>query len=146
MIELEYVQAGDYLIPALTLGEPEEDTRPLGKYGLMRFRHLRDSDKYLYSLLVIRGQLHSHLGEIDETANRRVESFIEEALKKNPIPEDLKNTDPLEWAGRMENLASQAEEIVTRELIFTSPTRVSYLEEQDLPETEEEEETRNMPF
>jgi hypothetical protein len=117
MTELEYVQAGDYLIPALTLGEREE-TRPLGKYGLMRFRHLRDNDKYQYSLLEIRGQLDSHLREIDETAERRVESFMEAALKKSPIPEDLKNTDPLEWAGRMENLKAQAEEIVTRELIF----------------------------
>ena len=141
MAELEYVKAGDYLIPALTLGEEAET--PLGKYGLMRFRHLRDSDKFQYSLLEIRGQLDSHLREIDETANRRVESFIEEALKKNPIPEDLKNTDPLEWAGRMENLKEQAEEIVTRELIFTPPTRTGHLRDADLPEPEEE---ADMPF
>ena len=141
MAELEYVKAGDYLIPALTLGEEAET--PLGKYGLMRFRHLRDSDKFQYSLLEIRGQLDSHLREIDETANRRVESFMEEALKKNPIPEDLKNTDPLEWAGRMENLKAQAEEIVTRELIFTPTTRTGHLRDADSPETEEE---ADMPF
>ena len=141
MAELEYVRAGDYLIPALTLGEEAET--PLGKYGLMRHRHLRDNDKFQYSLLEIRGQLDSHLREIDETANRRVESFIEETLKRNPIPEDLKNTDPLEWAGRMENLKAQAEEIVTRELIFTPPTRTGYLRDTDLPETEEE---ADMPF
>ena len=143
MTELEYVQAGDYLIPALTLGETSDE--PLGKYGLMRFRHLRDNDKYLYSLLEIRGQLDSHLAEIDETAARRVESFMEEALKKDPIPEDLKNANPLEWAGRMENLKAQAEEIVTRELIFTAPTRGSYLKERDLTE-EEAEELMETPF
>ncbi|MDR1510864.1 MAG: TnpV protein [Synergistaceae bacterium] len=137
------MQAGDYLIPALTLGEDAE--RPLGKYGLMRFRHLRDNDKYLYSLLEIRGQLDSHLAEIDETAARRVESFMEEALKKNPIPEELKNTNPLEWIGRMENLKAQAEEIVTRELIFTPPTRGGYLKERDLTE-EEAEELMEAPF
>ena len=112
----------------------------------MRFRHLRDNDKFQYSLLEIRGQLDSHLKEIDETANRRVESFMEEALKKNPIPEDLKNTDPLEWAGRMENLKAQAEEIVTRELIFTTPTRMSYLRDSDSPEPEELDGLPNMPF
>jgi hypothetical protein len=143
MTELEYVQVGDYLIPALTLGEEAE--KPLGKYGLMRFRHLRDNDKYLYSLLEIRGQLDSHLREINETAYQRVESFMEESLKKNPIPEDLKNTDPLEWVGRMENLKAQAEEIVTRELIFTPPTRMSFLEKSDLTEDEPEELT-DMPF
>jgi hypothetical protein len=149
MKELEYVQAGDYLIPALELEETEEETRPLGKYGLMKFRHLRDNDKFQYSLLEIRGQLDSHLREIDETAAARVESFMEEELKKHPIPEDLKNTDPLEWAGRMENLKAQAEEIVTRELIFTPPTHVSYLAdlaEANLPELEEPEELLNMPF
>ena len=119
MAELEYVKVGDYQIPALTIGAEGAEMMPLGKYGLMRFRHLRDNNKYLYSLLEIRGQLDSHLREIDETAALRVESFIEEALKKNPIPEDLKNSDPLEWVGRMENLKAQAEEIVTRELIFT---------------------------
>jgi hypothetical protein len=145
MIELEYVQAGDYLIPALTLGDTPE--RPLGKYGLMRFRHLKDNDKYLYSLLEMRGQLDRHLAEIDETANRRVESFMEEALKENPIPEDLKNTNPLEWVGRMENLKAQAEEIVTRELIFTPPTRVSYLSDTNPPKMlEPEEELLEMPF
>jgi hypothetical protein len=142
MTELEYVQAGDYLIPALTLGKEADE--PLGKYGLMRFRHLKDNDKYLYSLLEIRGQLDSHLAETDETANRMVESFMKEALKKDPIPEDLKNTNPLEWAGRMENLKAQAEEIVTRELIFTPPTRPSYLGEAD--STEMEDETQETPF
>lgn len=118
MAKLDYLKAGDYQIPALTLGTGQEETRPLGKYGLMRFRHLRDNDKYLYSLLETRGQLDSHLREIDETATARVESFIADSLKKEPIAEELKNSDPLEWAGRMENLRARAEEIVTRELIF----------------------------
>jgi hypothetical protein len=71
---------------------------------------------------------------------------MEEALKKNPIPEDLKNTDPLEWAGRMENLKAQAEEIVTRDLIFTPPTRMSHLRDTELQETEELDGLPNMPF
>ncbi|MDR1648813.1 MAG: TnpV protein [Synergistaceae bacterium] len=143
MAELEYVQAGDYLIPALTLEDRPD--KPLGKYALMRHRHLKDNDNFQYNLLMIRGQLYSHLAEIDETAARRVESFMEEALKKDPIPEDLKNTNPLEWVGRMENLKAQAEEIVTRELIFTPPTRGSYMKERDLTE-EEAEELMETPF
>jgi hypothetical protein len=116
MAELTYHWEGDYQIPDLTLGELPE--RQIGKYGLMRFRHLQDYDKVLYTTLELKGQLDSHLAEIDETANLRVENFMEEALKRNPIPEELKNTDPLAWVGRMENLKAQAEEIVTRELIF----------------------------
>ena len=118
MTELEYVKTGDYLIPNLKLTQSETESEPLGKYGLMRYRYLREYNKYLYTLLEIRGELDSHLREIDEAAVSRVERFMAESLKKEPIPEDLKNSNPLEWMGRMENLKAQAEEIVMTELIF----------------------------
>jgi hypothetical protein len=70
---------------------------------------------------------------------------MEEGLKENPIQEELKNTNPLEWVGRMENLKAQAEEIVTRELIFTPPTRGNYPKGADLTE-EELTEMTETPF
>jgi hypothetical protein len=138
MAKLEYVEAGDYLIPALTLGE--EQRKPLGKYGLMRFRHLKENDKVRYTILELKGQLDSHLAETDETAALRVEGFIEEMLKTNPAPD--RTTDPMAWVGHMENLKARAEEIVTRELIFTPPERMRYLQET----IQEPEELMNMPF
>ena len=36
-MDIEYIQEGDYLIPNLILDvDPEENAKPLGKYGLMR--------------------------------------------------------------------------------------------------------------
>jgi hypothetical protein len=124
MRELNYVQAGDYQIPDVTV----EDLMgplpkgPLGKYGRMRLDHLMEHDEFMYNLLWMRGDLPGHIREIQETASRRVEQFMEESLKKNPIPEEMKNADPMGYVGRMENLLAQAEEIVTRELIFTEPS------------------------
>jgi len=39
------------------------------------------------------------------------------ALEKDPVPEALKDTDPLAWAGQMNALKARAEEIVKTELI-----------------------------
>ena len=36
---IEYIQNGDYLIPNLTL--PAEETKPLGKYGMLRKTYLK---------------------------------------------------------------------------------------------------------
>ncbi|MDL2263063.1 TnpV protein [Synergistaceae bacterium OttesenSCG-928-I11] len=114
MMEIEYVQAGDYLIPAIELDDVP--TKPLGKYALMRRRHLETNDKVLYTTLQLKGELYSHLEEVDETARRQVNLFIERTLEKEPAPD--KTNDPMAWVGCMENLKARAEEIVTRELIF----------------------------
>ena len=114
MTELEYVQVGDYLLPALELDEAASE--PLGKYGRMRLRHLQTNDKKAYTVMEIKGELDIHLREIDRTAKRQVNQFIEDMLKVEPAPD--KTSDPMGWVGHMENLKARAEEIVTRELIF----------------------------
>ena len=115
MAEITYRQAGDYLIPNIELDDAPKE--PLSKYSLMRLRYLQQNDKVYYTMLQIEGRLYSHLEEVQATANRRVERFIESMLKKEPAPD--RNADPLGWAGHMGNLKARAEEIVTQELIFT---------------------------
>ena len=114
MAEITYKQVGDYLIPDIELDDAPRE--PLSKYGLIRLRHLQQNDKVYYTMLQIEGCLYSHLEEIQESANRQVEQFIESMLKKEPVPD--RNADPLGWVGHMENLKARAEEVVTRGLIF----------------------------
>ena len=113
-MEIEYMQAGDYLIPAIELDDVP--LKPLGKYALMRLRHLKENAKVQYTILTMKGELYSHLEEMDETARQQVNQFIETTLEKEPAPD--KTSDPMAWVGHMENLKARAEEIVTRELIF----------------------------
>lgn len=114
MPDIEYMKTGDYYIPALTTDDIPE--KPIGKYGLMRRRHLEQNDKVLFTLLQLEDRLYRHLAEIDDTARNQVELFIEQMLRKEPPPD--RNTSPMEWVRHMEMLKLQAEEIVTRELIF----------------------------
>ena len=43
---------------------------------------------------------------------------MKQMLEKNPIDENLKNTDPLKWTGLMNNYKHFAEEIIYLELIY----------------------------
>ena len=43
---------------------------------------------------------------------------MKQMLEKSPIDENLKNTNPLKWAGLMNNYKLCAEKIVLKELIY----------------------------
>lgn len=59
-----YSQCGDYLIPDLVLHKA--DQQPIGKYGRMRKRYLKEHRPVLYFNMLLEGKLFQHLAEIDE--------------------------------------------------------------------------------
>ena len=62
--------------------------------------------------------LRKHIVETDKQAKRRFEILMKQMLERNPIDENLKNTDPLKWTGLMNNYKHCAEEIVLSKLIY----------------------------
>ena len=68
MSKLRYVWCGDYLIPDLTLNA--KDYPPLGKYGRMRERYLRERRPVLCNAMLLGGRLDEHLHEIDDAAQK----------------------------------------------------------------------------
>lgn len=48
----------------------------------------------------------------------RYDILMKQMLEKNPIDENLKNTDLLKWVGLMNNYKYSAEEIIFKELIY----------------------------
>ena len=115
MDEMTYTKNGDYQIPDLRLSEQTQT--PLGKYGRMRKNYLKEHRPVLWNRLLLSESLYSHLREIDETANRRLEQMMLE-LMKNGVTESLKASDPIRWTGLMNNLKSQAEETILNELVY----------------------------
>ena len=114
---LIYRQAGDVLLPNVSLGEME--TRPLGKYGRMRKRYLEQNRPVLYNSLVFSGKLQTHLLEIEETAQSRLEQMMNEMKAKAGLTEKLKAENQMLWVGQMNALKQQAEEILLNELIYS---------------------------
>ena len=114
---LTYRQAGDVLLPNVTLGEME--TRPLGKYGRMRKKYLRENRPVLFNSLVFSGKLQSHLLEIEETAQERLTQMMDEMKRMAGLTEQLKAENQMLWVGQMNALKAQAEEILLNELIYS---------------------------
>ena len=116
MMQLNYIQNGDYLIPDMGLTEQEQ--KPLGKYGMMRRKYLEENRSGLYTRLILNGTLMEHLQEIEQTAQTRLETIMESLKKQNGVTEELKATNQMAWVARMNSLKSQAEEMIFSELIF----------------------------
>ena len=117
MEKLTYQQTGDYLLPELSMDELET-VRPLGKYALLRKDYLRENRPVLWTALSVSGRLHSHLLEIEEAASRRQEQMMSEMAKSAGITENLKSENPLRWAGLMNSLHQQVEEIILQEVVY----------------------------
>ena len=116
MMQLNYIQNGDYLIPDMGLTEQEQ--KPLGKYGMMRRKYLEENRSGLYTRLILNGTLMEHLQEIEQTAQTRLETIMESLKKQNEVTEELKATNQMAWVARMNSLKNQAEEMIFSELIF----------------------------
>ena len=116
MTELTYTRSGDYLIPNLSL--QETGMKPLGKYGRMRKKYLQEHRPVLWNSLILSEKLFTHLREIDETANSRLERMMPELMQSAGVTEALKASDPMKWVGLMNSLKAQAEEVTLTELIY----------------------------
>ena len=117
MSELTYSRSGDYRIPNLRLSPQEK--QPLGKYGRMRKKYLQEHRPVLWNSLILSEKLYPHLREIDQTANSRLDQMMPELMKSAGVTEELKASDPMKWAGLMNTLKAQAEEIILTELVFS---------------------------
>ena len=116
MNKLTYTRCGDYYIPDLKLsGQPEA---PIGKYGRMRQRYLKEHRPVLYSSLILSEKLYPHLLEIDRVARERVDAMLPRMMEAAGVTEELKARDPMSWVGLMNTLKAQVEEIIQDELIY----------------------------
>lgn len=113
---IEYHLVGDYYLPNFVIENNEKIT--LNKYGRMRLNYLKNYKKGDYAEMLIEGTLNSHLKEIQENAENKVNMLIKQLKGQSDLTEDMKNTDPLYWVGMMNNFKNQAEEIVFKELIY----------------------------
>lgn len=115
-MEVTYTMQGNYLMPDLLA--PQEEPISLGKYARMRKRFLQEHRKITYTNLLTSGKLNSHLAEIQQTAQRRMEQIVAQMAKAQGVTEELKASDQMKWVQMMNNLRNAAEETVLAELIY----------------------------
>ncbi len=111
-----YTQAGDYLLPNLTLSEEEQ--KPIGIWGQRHARHLKQHHKILYYNLLTSGKLNTHLAEIDRQTEELFLRLVKQMAEREGVTERLKTDNQMEWVRRMNNIRNRATEIVNNDLIF----------------------------
>ena len=112
---IDYVLVGDYYIPDLKL--PEEH-RPIGKYGRMHREYLREVHPARLNTLILTGELWTYLADLNEQAQERLDTIMEQMKAAEGVTEKLKADDQLEWVRRCNSIRSRAEEIIYAELVY----------------------------
>ena len=114
MAELTYHREGDYLLPDLI---PPKSPK-VGVWGMRRKRYLKQYHGGIYTGMLLTGKLNAHLEEIDRSANEMFDFLVNQYAARENITEELKATDQMEWARHMNRIRGEAEEIVSKELVY----------------------------
>lgn len=72
---ISYTLVGDYYIPNVKL--PEDDDRPIGKWGRMRRVYLEEHNTLLLNHLTLTGKLHTYLADLNEQAQDRYRLIVQ---------------------------------------------------------------------
>ena len=112
---LDYVLVGDYYFPALILAE---DSRPVGRWGRMYKRYLKEHHSARYQALLLSGRLNSYLADIDAQAEEQLELLTQQIAEREGVNEELKAANQMEWVRRMNSIQNRAEEVIKAKLIF----------------------------
>ena len=94
---IDYILVGDYYIPDLKL--PEEH-RPIGKYGRMHREYLREVHPARLNTLILTGELWTYLADLNEQAQERLDTIMEQMKATEGVTEELKRTQQMEWVQR----------------------------------------------
>ncbi len=114
--DLDYVLVGDYYIPAIEL--PQDDDRPIGKWGRMHKTYLEETNPLLLNHLILTGKLHTYLVDLNEQAQERCRLLIQQMAAAEGVTEDLKRRSQWEWIRAMNSIVNRAGEIVRHEMIY----------------------------
>ena len=98
---IDYILVGDYYIPTIEL--PEDDDRPIGKWGRMHRTYLEETNPLLLNHLILTGKLRTRLLEIEDAARSLLDSMMPNMAKEAGATKELKARNPLRWVGLMNN-------------------------------------------
>ena len=112
---LDYVLTDHYYRPALRL---PEDRRPIGRWGRLHKKYLKNYRPILYQALLLSGKLYTILSDLDEQAAERCSLIVQQMAQAEGITEELKAADPVRWVQAMNSIRSRAEEIIQAEMIY----------------------------
>ena len=89
------------------------------RFAAARRRYLREHKDGIYTGMLLKGTLNSHLEETDRQANEMLETMIAGMMKAEGVTESLKASNQMEWVRQMNSIYRRAEEQVLNDLIYS---------------------------
>ena len=81
-------------------------------------QYIRECRKALYTSLQLSGKLNSYLADVDQQAQERLDTIIQQMAQAQGVTEVLKAADQMTWVGRINNIRVSATEIINAEIIY----------------------------
>lgn len=113
-MEITYTLVGDYYRPNLVAPESPK----VGRWGMLRYNYLQKYHEGLYTGMLMKGTLNSHLEEIDCQAQEMEQQLISQLAQQEGITEQLKAENQMEWVARMNSIRNRADETVLNDLVY----------------------------
>ena len=116
-MKLTYTKVGDYLLPNLTI--KNQKYKKINKYGLLKLHYLKQNNKALYTILLMKNELTNYLVSVSNECENKLNNLMEQFKKLDKIlSEKSKESNQQGWAKLMNNYKNIAEEIILNELIY----------------------------
>ena len=80
---------------------------------------LREVHPAKLNTLTLTGELWTYLADLNEQAQERLDTIMEQMKAADGVTEELKSTHQMEWVQRCNNIHNRAEEIILQEMIYS---------------------------
>ncbi len=81
--------------------------------------YIKEHRPILFNDLILSGQLWVYLVDLNEQAQERLDTIMEQMKVAEGVTEELKQAQQMEWVQRCNNIHNRAEEIVLHEMIYS---------------------------
>lgn len=114
---ISYTLVGDIYLPNLVM--PRKKNYQLGRFGRMHKQWLKENHKSIYSTMLMSCKLDDYLYNIDQSAQKQYNIFVEQFKQAQGITEELKAKDQMAWVQAMNNIENQVKEIICNQIIYS---------------------------
>ncbi len=80
---------------------------------------MREVQPARLNTLTLTGELWTYLADLNEQAQKRLDTIMEQMKIAEGVTEELKRTHQMEWVRRCNKIHNRAEEIILHEIIYS---------------------------
>lgn len=114
---ISYTLVGDVYIPNLVSTDTNYE---IGCWGRKHKEYIKQYKPSFYITLLTQCKLNSYLHDVDVRATELYDTLVKQLAEQEGVTEQLKATDMMLWAQKMNNIHNRATEIVNEKLVYTA--------------------------